>query len=396
MKISTILNIIVAAALVILCVQLVMSKRTPSAPADEAVMNAILSRTSVRSYTDQAVEPEKIEQLLRAGMAAPSAVNKQPWHFVVVTERQTLDALGDANPHAGFIKQAPLAIVVCGDMTKALEGGGREFWIQDCSAATENILVAATGLGLGATWTGTYPAQERCQAVAQVLQLPETLIPLNTIVIGYPDADVQPKDKWKPENISYNFFGGASDDPVTAVAAVPAKEKTFREFDVQTDFRCDPFTWFKGDGLLLCAGNKSSYNAMTIGWGALGNIWERGTSTITVYVAPGRYTHQFMEKTKFFTVMVFDGEHRNVLDYMGHNSGRDGDKVKALGLHTLYTDNGTPYFEEASEVYECEMIYHAPFDPQGFGDMPERFYADFKPGIHSLYMGKIVRAMRKQ
>ena len=396
MKIQTILNLVLAVALVILCVLLAKSKHASTSwSSDEMVMNTILARTSVRSYTDKMVEPEKIGHLLRAGMAAPSAVNKQPWHFIVVTDRQTLDALGDANPNAGFIKQAPLAIVVCGDMTKALSGGGRDFWIQDCSAATENILIAATGLGLGATWTGTYPAQERCQAVAQVLGLPETLIPLNTIVIGYPDAEVQPKNKWNEQNISYNFFGGTSDAAVTAKTTVPQQERNFREFDVQTDFRCDPFTWFKGDGLLLCAGDKSSYNAMTIGWGALGNIWERGTSTITVYVAPGRYTHQFMEKTKFFTVMAFDDNHKDILDYMGHNSGRDGDKAKALGLHTLYTENGTPYFEEASEVYECEMIYHAPFDPKGFGNMPKRFYENFPPGIHSMYMGKVVHAMKK-
>ena len=103
--------------------------------------------------------------------------------------------------------KAPLAIVVCGDMNKAAEGNAREFWIQDCSAATENILLAATGMGLGAVWTGIYPSKERCADVAKVLRLPESLIPLNTIVIGYPDTDVSPKDKWNTENISYNTYG---------------------------------------------------------------------------------------------------------------------------------------------------------------------------------------------
>ena len=103
--------------------------------------------------------------------------------------------------------KAPLAIVVCGDMTKALDGDARDFWIQDCSAASENILLAATGMGLGAVWTGAYPAKERYTAVSEVLGLPESLIPLNTIVIGYPDTEAPPKDKWTEENISYNMYG---------------------------------------------------------------------------------------------------------------------------------------------------------------------------------------------
>ena len=171
------------------------------------VYNNILKRTSIRSYENKTVEKEKIEKLLRAGMAAPTAMNKQPWHFVVVTDKGQLQKLSEANPYAAMAAKAPLAIVVCGDMKKAAEGNAREFWIQDCSAATENILLAATGMGLGAVWTGTYPSKERCADVAKVLGLPGSLIPLNTIVIGYPDADVSPKDKWNTENISYNTYG---------------------------------------------------------------------------------------------------------------------------------------------------------------------------------------------
>lgn len=173
-----------------------------------AALENILTRTSVRSYTEQPVEPAKVELLLRAGMAAPTAVNKQPWHFVVLDTREALDRLVSANPRAGMLKQAPLAIVVCGDMTKALEGKAREYWIQDCSAATENILLAAHALGLGAVWTGTYPIEDRVKATTEALSLPEHIIPLCTIVIGYPKGDAQPKDKWKPENVSYGKFGG--------------------------------------------------------------------------------------------------------------------------------------------------------------------------------------------
>ena len=180
----------------------------------------------------------------------------------------------------------------------------------------------------------------------------------------------------------------------TAVS-VQATDSVFEEFDVTKDFRGNPFTYFKGKGLLLAVGDKADHNEMTIGWGALGNIWESGMSLMTVYVAPGRYTFKYMEKAKYFTVMEFDDAHKDILEYMGTHSGRDGDKAKALGLHTLYTEHGTPYFEEAKTVFECEMIYHAPFDPKGFGEMPKELYSNFPAGIHSMYMGKIVKAMRK-
>lgn len=208
MKTSTILNVALAIALVFLCYKLAVTegKRAQKQETSEVVLNNILERTSVRSYLDKSIEDDKIEKLLRAGMAAPTAVNKQPWHFVVVTDKSLLQKLAKANPYAEMVARAPLAIVVCGDMTKALDGNAREFWVQDCSAASENILLAATGLGLGAVWTGTYPSEERCAAVSEVLGLPETLIPLNTIVIGYPDGEVTPKDKWQESNISYNMY----------------------------------------------------------------------------------------------------------------------------------------------------------------------------------------------
>lgn len=171
-----------------------------------AIVECIMTRTSIRQYTDQTVSADTIETLLRAGMAAPTAVNKQPWHFVAITDREKLDGIAIANPNAGMVKKAPLAIVVCGDMKKALEGPARAFWIQDCSAATENILLAAHALGLGAVWTGLYPNEDRAKAVSELLKLPETIIPLCAIVIGYPAEQPQPKDKWLPENVSYNEY----------------------------------------------------------------------------------------------------------------------------------------------------------------------------------------------
>ena len=177
----------------------------------QSAINNIMTRTSIRQYTDEPVSKADIETMLRAGMAAPTAVNRQPWHFVVINSKEKLAELAGDNPRGGMLKKAPLAIVVCGNMDKALPGQGRGFWVQDCSAATENILLAANAIGLGAVWTGLYPDENRAGAVAKVLKLPETYIPLCTIVIGHPAEKPAPKDKWKPENVSYNEFGGQSE-----------------------------------------------------------------------------------------------------------------------------------------------------------------------------------------
>jgi nitroreductase len=172
----------------------------------QAAINNIMTRTSIRQYTNEPVSKADIETMLRAGMAAPTAVNKQPWHFVVVTDKAKLKALSGGRGR--MLEQCAVAIVVCGDMEKAMPGKAKEYWIQDCSAATENILLAANALGLGAVWTGVYPMEDRMAAVSKAMKLPETIVPLCTIVIGHPAEQPKPKDKWKPENVSYNEFGG--------------------------------------------------------------------------------------------------------------------------------------------------------------------------------------------
>lgn len=172
-----------------------------------AAMETIMMRTSIRSFTDRAVSADTVEMLLRAGMAAPTAVNKQPWHFVVIDDPVVMDSLGGNGRQSQMWKEAMLAIAVCGDLNKAMEGPGQPYWIQDCSAATQNILLAAHALGLGAVWTGCYPIEERVANVSRVLNLPENLIPLGVIVMGYPNEQPAPKDKWKPENVSHNVFG---------------------------------------------------------------------------------------------------------------------------------------------------------------------------------------------
>ena len=363
------------------------NNRQLSTGMEEIVLDNILARTSIRSYQNRPVELDKIEKLLRAGMAAPSAVDKRPWHFVVVTDKQVLEGLAQANPNAGMAARAPLAIVVCGDKTKALTRVP-DYWVQDASAATENILIAAQGMGLGAVWTGTYPVTERVEKVAAVLNLPEHIIPFCTIVIGYPERYQAPKDKWDEGNISYNTFGGKKPEVVEP-------ERTFHEFTVTEDFLLNPFNYFsQPGGMLVCAGNRDKSNAMTIGWGALGNLWGHGTNTVTVYVAEKRFTREFMENNEYFTIMTF--KDMNVLRYMGTKSGRDGDKAAALGLHVAYTENGTPYYEEAECVIECKTMYSQEFDPKHFrDDVPRNFYDGFKAGYHSFYIGKIIKAMKK-
>ena len=177
----------------------------------KAVIETIMTRTSIRQYTNQTISADTIETLLRAGMDAPTAVNKQPLHFVAVTSKDKLKEMGINNPNAKMLEQAPLAIVVCGDMMKALEGEARASWTVDCSAATENILLAAHALGLGAVWTALYLREERAKSTIEALKLPDHIVPLCAIIIGHPAENPEPKDKWNPENVSYNEFGGKAE-----------------------------------------------------------------------------------------------------------------------------------------------------------------------------------------
>lgn len=164
-------------------------------------LKVIHNRKSVRHFTDQAVTKEQLELLLQAGMAAPTAVNRQPWAFYVVTRRGTLDSLGDQLPYAKMLAQAQAAIVVCGDMEKAGNMKDKGYWVQDCAAATQNILLAAESIGLGAVWTAVFPYDDRSATVINNLKLPAHHVPLNVIPIGYPTGEDLPKDKWKPENV---------------------------------------------------------------------------------------------------------------------------------------------------------------------------------------------------
>lgn len=203
-----ILNIVLAIVIVVLGARLASGDADNNKSLDEetVVLNNIATRTSIRDYESRPIEKEKVEKMLHAAMAAPTAMNKQPWHFIVVDKRETLDAMAEASPNAKMLTKAPLAIVVCGNMDKAIEGKGRDFWIQDASAATENLLLAAHAMGLGAVWTGVYPSEERVDALRSLFSLPDNIVPLATVVIGYPAEKPEPKQKFKKENVSYNGF----------------------------------------------------------------------------------------------------------------------------------------------------------------------------------------------
>lgn len=178
-----------------------------------------------------------------------------------------------------------------------------------------------------------------------------------------------------------------------ALPSAAQEEYGFQKFNVTDGFTSNGFRWFH-DAKLLAAGDKKKSNAMTIGWGGIGTLW--GRPALTVYVAEKRYTKQFMDASQYFTVMAFDAKDAKVLNYMGSKSGRNGDKAKALGLHTAYTENGTPYYSEAYLVIECKTMYVAPFDRKGFkGDVPQQMYRNFPAGIHTMYIGEVVNAWRR-
>ncbi len=159
---------------------------------------AIMTRRSIRAYTDQPVSEELIRKLLAAAMSAPSAGNGQPWQFIVTTERSLLDALADLLPFGKMLKQAPLAVTVCGDA----KGQPREgYWVQDCSAATENLLLAAHALGLGAVWLGVYPREDRVASVRQILGIPDHVTPLCVIAVGYGAQPNGPVERYREERV---------------------------------------------------------------------------------------------------------------------------------------------------------------------------------------------------
>jgi nitroreductase len=165
-------------------------------------LSVIHNRKSVRSFTGQGVSKDALDKVVRAGMAAPTAVNMQPWAFVVVTDRKTLDTLAAGLPYAKMLDKAGAAIIVCAIPGKAYEKN-LELSVIDSTCASENILLAVEALGLGAVWTAAYPYNDRMDVVRKTLNIPQEIIPLNVIPVGHPTGAEKPKDKYKPENIHW-------------------------------------------------------------------------------------------------------------------------------------------------------------------------------------------------
>jgi nitroreductase len=168
---------------------------------EQKVLETIISRRSIRSYTEQPLNEAIYEDLLRAAMAAPSAHNQQPWEFVVIDDRKLLDAIPEFHPYSKMLSGAPAAILVCA-RSKDLKSD--EFWPQDCAAATQNILLAAAALGVGSVWLGVYPKEPLMKGLRELLELPEDIVPFSLISLGYPAKSKDPSNRYDPARVHKN------------------------------------------------------------------------------------------------------------------------------------------------------------------------------------------------
>ncbi len=164
-------------------------------------LKAILTRRSIRKYSHDQIPEEYLDILIKAAMHAPSARNRQPWHFIIVSDRQLLDRLGDINTSWKMLKEASHSIVVCGD--KEIEDTV-SFIIQDCAAATQNILLAAHDLNIGTVWLGVHPREERLVPLKQILQIPNQILPVSMISLGKPDESREQPDRFLVERIHFD------------------------------------------------------------------------------------------------------------------------------------------------------------------------------------------------
>lgn len=164
-------------------------------------LKAIHTRRSIRKYQDKPVPEELLRQILAAAMHAPSACNAQPWQFVLISDRELLAQIPRINPNAHMAGRAPLAILVCGDLSLEESAG---YWVVDCAAAAQNLLLAAHALGLGAVWTGVYPRQQRIDGLRRLLDLPENVVPHSLIVLGYPAEQPAAEDRYRAERVHHN------------------------------------------------------------------------------------------------------------------------------------------------------------------------------------------------
>ena len=164
-------------------------------------LEAILTRRSVRHYTARPVPEAAVREVLAAAMQAFSAGNEQAWQLVVITERRLLDAIPRFHPYADMVRQASVAILVCGDLDLEKYKG---YWVQDCAAATENLLLAAHARGLGAVWVGVYPKEDRVERMRALLGLPQHVVPMALVPLGYPAERIPPEERYDPARVHRN------------------------------------------------------------------------------------------------------------------------------------------------------------------------------------------------
>ena len=188
-------------ALVLAAALLSGCKTQQNAGSSASALDVIMTRTSIRAFTGEPVSKDMLETILKAGMAAPTGMNAQPWRFVVLTDQDKIKEIFGTGFRSEMYTTAGAVIVVCGEAET--DGRPNMFWYEDCSAAAENILLAAHALGLGAVWTAGYPAVDRTAPVSEALGIPSNVLPLCVIPMGVPAENPEPKDKWKPENIHW-------------------------------------------------------------------------------------------------------------------------------------------------------------------------------------------------
>jgi nitroreductase len=174
-------------------------------------LDAINKRRSMRKYSPQKLTMDELTPLLEAAMAAPSAMNSQPWEFIVITDEKKLEELRMVLPYGKF--EAPAAIIVCGNHLKAKNPGSWGFWVQDCSAATENILLAATALGLGSCWIGVHPIGLIKQGIRKVLKLPVGVIPFCAVYLGHPEFEKKGRTQFDESKVHCEHYGASVSKP---------------------------------------------------------------------------------------------------------------------------------------------------------------------------------------
>lgn len=167
-------------------------------------LEIIYERRSIRIFERKEVEKDKLEELMRAAMAAPSASNGQPWEFIIVTDPDKLSQLRSKLEHGKY--NAPAAIAVLANLSIAKKESSFRFWVQDCSAATENILLAATGLGLGSVWIGAHPKEDVKDHIRKILEIPEQVHVLNLIYVGYPAEEKSPRTQYEQERVHWQKY----------------------------------------------------------------------------------------------------------------------------------------------------------------------------------------------